>query len=103
MDKVTETREQRLAGIRERAEAYWPEWASTNGIQPVEGWLLLPETTRKFAAAFADSERERVLLEAARAVQTFQCSELESRKDVRPLIKKIVAAIHDLRSKRESQ
>ncbi len=59
------TREQRLAGIRERAEK-----AGMQRLHSLKQSHLGFEQMTELMAAFADSERERVLLEAAKA----QCS-----------------------------
>lgn len=60
MDKVTDTREQRLAGIRERAETWL-----IGELHYIPGRELTEAAG--ICAAFADSENERVLLEATKA------------------------------------
>ncbi len=109
MDKVTETREQRLAGIRERTKALAKDLADMIYCGAGDEWKHAVDIDR--LVAFADSERERVLLEAAKAV----CEGCG--KDA--IVLRVdggffhlangqyvgceAAAIHNLRSKRESR
>ena len=61
--------------------------------QDASGLWYSEECTEQLMAAFAESERSSAIKEAVKIVESYQCSEIENRKDVRPLTRMIAKAI----------